>query len=478
MRDLCNKIKALSALFVFGLGLTVLAATPTVTSVTAQQRYPWNGLVDIVVTISGEQSEVAKATCTFAATNSATKAALAIAHVTQVGTDTGSGNVWTRRFLWDTNADLGEVKIADVELVAEVKSSGLGGVQLWDGGPYWAECNVGASKPEECGYYFMWGDTVGHKPTGNQFNGSLFTKENCSTWEKTESELLSLGYIDSTGNLMAEHDAATAHLGAPWRTPTFAELYALSCKCDTSWTMRSGVYGRLVTGRGTYASKSVFLPAAGYCHDNSLMDAGSKGFYWSSTPNQDFSDSAKSFYFYWGSFYPIEHQARLYGFSVRPIRGSFQAISIAASTHFVLDNRAGVRIAEATERIHYSPAWATDAAGAIATVSVNGVAVESATASGAYGWTPTQAGTYQFTHVVFNNGEEVGETLSATFVVSGMRPISADWSVGSITLKATGVTVEDGESVWLSYCDANAENGNWDYVDSFTKTVDDAEKSI
>ena len=22
-------------------------------------------------------------------------------------------------------------------------------VQLWEGGPYWAECNVGATKPEE-----------------------------------------------------------------------------------------------------------------------------------------------------------------------------------------------------------------------------------------------------------------------------------------------------------------------------------------
>ena len=40
------------------------------------------------------------------------------------------------------------------------------GVQLWKGGPYWAECNVGATQPEECGYYFWRGDTVGCKRNG------------------------------------------------------------------------------------------------------------------------------------------------------------------------------------------------------------------------------------------------------------------------------------------------------------------------
>ena len=39
----------------------------------------------------------------------------------------------------------------------------MGGVQLWEGGPYWAECNVGATRPEEYGNYFWWGDTVGYK---------------------------------------------------------------------------------------------------------------------------------------------------------------------------------------------------------------------------------------------------------------------------------------------------------------------------
>ena len=46
----------------------------------------------------------------------------------------------------------------------------LGGVQLWENGPYWAECNVGASEPEECGYYFWWGDTVGYTRSGGTWD--------------------------------------------------------------------------------------------------------------------------------------------------------------------------------------------------------------------------------------------------------------------------------------------------------------------
>ena len=32
-------------------------------------------------------------------------------------------------------------------------------VQLWEDGPYWADTNIGAEKPEDYGFYFWWGDT-------------------------------------------------------------------------------------------------------------------------------------------------------------------------------------------------------------------------------------------------------------------------------------------------------------------------------
>lgn len=308
------------------LPFLAMAGEVAVTAVTAQQRYPWNGLVDIAVTIQGTAEDVAEAEWSFVAKNSATKAAIPVAHLTQNGNDSGSGTTWTRRFIWDLAADVGAVKIDDIALTVDVKS--LGGVQLWENGPYWAECNVGATKPEEYGYYFWWGDTVGYKRNANNdgwvsvANGASFSfsSGNCPTYGKSISQLQSAGYIDSTGNLVAAHDAATAHLGAPWRMPTDAEFTALISNCDTTWTTRNGVYGRLVTGRGTYASRSIFLPAAGRGYDSYLDRLGSFGAYWSSTPYSDDSLNAWDLYFDSGNFCRYDNR-RYYGRSVRPVRG-------------------------------------------------------------------------------------------------------------------------------------------------------------
>ena len=132
----------------------------------------------------------------------------------------------------------------------------LGGVQLWENGPYWAECNVGASKPEEYGYYFWWGDTVGYarsggtwtdygygvavghydgvtwvSSTGQQMSSSPFSSSSCPTYGKDYSALLSAGYIDSTGNLVLEHDAVHVHWRGAWRMPTAAEFSNLVYNC-------------------------------------------------------------------------------------------------------------------------------------------------------------------------------------------------------------------------------------------------------
>ena len=312
------------AMFVGVLPIATLAGEVTATGVTARQRYPWNGLVDITVTIQGEAGDLPLTICTFAATNSATKAEIPVEHITQNGTDTGSGTSWTRKFVWDAKADVGAVKIDDVALMVEAQ----GPVQLWENGPYWAPCNVGATKPEECGYYFLWGDTVGYKRNAsnngwisvNDSTSFSFSGGNCPTYGKNNSQLQSAGYIDASGNLVAAHDAATAHLGAPWRMPTDAEFSALINNCDTEWTSRNGVPGLLVKGRGAYASKSIFLPAAGCGNDSYLNWFGADGYYWSSTPSSHSSSSAQYLYFYSGFFYWWDG-SRSCGRSVRPVRG-------------------------------------------------------------------------------------------------------------------------------------------------------------
>lgn len=104
-------------------------ASGVVTDVTARQVQPWNGLVEIAVGLSCEPNDLSALAFSFVASNSATKAAIPVEHITRNGDDTGSGMSWTRKFIWDAKADAGEVKIDDVELTAVVELP-LCGVQL------------------------------------------------------------------------------------------------------------------------------------------------------------------------------------------------------------------------------------------------------------------------------------------------------------------------------------------------------------
>ena len=400
------------------LSLDCSVGTVSVTSVTAQQRYPWNGLVDVTVTLQGSTEDVAGVNCLFAATNSATKMAISVEHITQNGDDTGSGTSRTRKFVWDAKADIGAVKIDDVELTVDVE---LPYVQLWENGPYWAECNVGATKPEEYGYYFWWGDTVGYKLNANNdgwisvkdSTGFSFSEDNCPTFAKNKSQLLSAGYIDATGNLVAAHDAATAHLGLPWRMPTDAEFSALINNCTTTWTTRNGVNGRLVTGRGAYASKSIFLPAAGDGAYSDLYTRGSYGYCWSSTPDSDRDRNAWYLSFFSSNFYR-EVNYRFVGQSVRPVRrftnGGVSAGTMtgtAVTTILVLDCREGGReISAAGEDLRYDASWYED--GCYVRITDNGELIETGSV-GTKHWAPVDSECHhlQMT-VVDGDGIQVG----------------------------------------------------------------------
>ncbi len=210
-------------------------------------------------------------------------------------------------------------------------------VQLWKGGPYWAEMNIGAEQPWESGYYFWWGDTVGYEfkngvwmasdgsASGFSFEepnifSKLFGKKgNIPRSGKDCATLLNEGWITQNGVLAPEHDAAHVKWGGEWRMPTDEELKDLCGKCDWIWTQKNGVNGYVVRGRGEYATASIFLPCSGYGDGTSLYYAGSDGEYWSSVPGSD-SDYA------WGldfssSYHSTSSYDRFGGQSVRPVQG-------------------------------------------------------------------------------------------------------------------------------------------------------------
>ena len=145
----------------FMLGLVAAMAmgvtaenTNTVKVMKFHQAYPYSGKATIEYTVGGTLPSNAVAEITLYTHNaSATFIQSSIvmganSHVIDFASSFGGA-------LLLTNASF-------VVTIAE----GLGGVQLWENGPYWAECNAGATRPEEYGYYFWWGDTVGYTRSG------------------------------------------------------------------------------------------------------------------------------------------------------------------------------------------------------------------------------------------------------------------------------------------------------------------------
>ncbi|MCF0245143.1 MAG: PEGA domain-containing protein, partial [Bacteroidaceae bacterium] len=171
----------------------------------------------------------------------------------------------------------------------------------------WATCNVGASKPEEYGSYFAWGETK---------TKASYSESNSATYKKNNSWLKSNGYIDYKGDLTKAHDAASANWGSTWRMPTKAEIDELVENTTTELTTRNGVKGRLIKSKRN--GNSIFVPAAGFRDGTQLYVAGEYGNCWSSTPYESNADNAYRLRFLSG-FFSRGWSLRSYGLSVRPV---------------------------------------------------------------------------------------------------------------------------------------------------------------
>ena len=172
-------------------------------------------------------------------------------------------------------------------------------------GTKWACCNVGASKPEDYGGYYAWGETT----EKDYYNWSTYT--HCDgSWETCHD----IGK-DIAGT---QYDAATANWGSPWMMPSKEQMEELINSCISEWTTVNGVFGTRVTGPN---GNSVFLPPAAYYEDDEkVVSIGGFGYYWSSTLVVSFTRSAYTLQYFAGSPRMIEGSRRCYGQSVRPVR--------------------------------------------------------------------------------------------------------------------------------------------------------------
>ena len=162
----------------------------------------------------------------------------------------------------------------------------------------WATCNVGASSPEDYGNYYAWGETS---------TKSSYTEENSKTYKKNYGDIAGISSLD----------AARANWGSTWRLPTADEIDELIKKCKWKWTTMDWTNGYKVTSKVN--GRSIFLPAAGFPGIFSLYDAGSCGYYWSSTPY------TPNTYYACGLYFRSDDVSRSYsyyrhiGLSVRPV---------------------------------------------------------------------------------------------------------------------------------------------------------------
>ena len=141
----------------------------------------------------------------------------------------------------------------------------------------WATCNVGASKPEDNGNLYAWGETeVKEQYTVRTSKwGSMpfsLKKYNINSEQ---------GTVDNKTTLDLEDDVAHVTWGGNWRMPTREEMDELHDNCTWEWTAINGVNGYRVTSKKQgYTDRSIFLPAAGY-KANGRYQYGSNGNYWS-----------------------------------------------------------------------------------------------------------------------------------------------------------------------------------------------------
>ena len=172
----------------------------------------------------------------------------------------------------------------------------------------WASCNVGATKPEEYGGYYAWGETE--------------VKDSYST--DTYKYYQNGNYMNIGSDISGtEYDVAHVKWGGDWRMPTINECQELIDNCTSEWMTLNGVNGRMFTSN--INGNSIFLPATGIRVDGDSGGINKWGRFWSSTQStsSDWAYCLDSNSDYVSADTHVSYD-RKYGITVRPVYGNPQ----------------------------------------------------------------------------------------------------------------------------------------------------------
>lgn len=181
-------------------------------------------------------------------------------------------------------------------------------------GTKWSCCNLGATKPEEFGNFYAWGETTGYTSKGEVEGSSEYSAYEMSdryfdwnTYKWSNGEFYELtkyctmegyGTVDNKTVLEPGDDAASRSWGGNWRMPTEDEIKELIENTYFGYQPErvNGVIGYKLSNKNN-EENYIFLPAAGYRGKEYIRYPGTRGKYWGSTLKEYGSDNAVALMF-------------------------------------------------------------------------------------------------------------------------------------------------------------------------------------
>lgn len=133
--------------------------------------------------------------------------------------------------------------------------------------------NVGASRPEDAGLYFSWGNVEGVSADDAEAVAAMTE----AAYANTHGASINHDLLDDT------EDAAIAIMGVNWCMPDDEDIQELIDECDWEWVTINGVNGYRISSKKPGNTNSIFLPTAGQINNGILEDVGRTGSYYSSS---------------------------------------------------------------------------------------------------------------------------------------------------------------------------------------------------
>lgn len=181
-------------------------------------------------------------------------------------------------------------------------SVGLEAVDLGlPSGTRWANMNVGATKPEEFGDYYAWGEIeTKEEYTWNNYIHGVYP--HCSD----------IG-LDISGT---QYDVAHLKWGGKWRMPTYEQCLELINHCGYFHITSNDVFGLMLKGP---SRNSIFLPIPGYFINSSVDERNFVAYYWAGSTYNYGVNGVSTIYFSCIGHPQLTTCQRFRGCSVRPV---------------------------------------------------------------------------------------------------------------------------------------------------------------